>query len=710
MFRLTAVAAALMGINAAYADEVTDLTTPESSVSVNAGVWSGSRNQLGIYDGHRDGEAFASVDLDVTQRNDETGTWLKLYGSNLGLDTQEFGAEWLRQGDMGVTFDYSKTPRANPYTFNTGLQGIGTTNQTVSGANAPNTVFAKREVTLETIRESYELGFSKFLSNQWGFKLNVKTEEKTGTRQWGMGGQPYFAVEPIDSTTNQLDATVNYTTEKLQLSLGYYGSQYVNHNSLVMITNNGAAISAAGTNPANPQSLSLPMDNQAHQVYLNGAYAFTKDTKGSFKLSFASATQNEDLPVAANLRPFSPSAATPAGQYGYVRSLDGKVNTTLAEGSLISRVTPKLTLTANVRYYDLDDKTPLIGVVGTSGSPQSTATVWNTPTSYKTQSGKLEGIYRLPDAYSLVAGIDYKKTDRSVPTVGTIYVAYRDSTDETSYRLQLRKAMSETINGSIAYVHSERGGSPFIMTTAANAGATDTFYVNANSPLHLADRTRDKVRGTLDWTPIESLSLQFVIENSKDSYDLRNFSSASAPFQAQGVVDGKASLYAVDASYSINDKWKINSWYSFENTSGRRLNYAQTGGQKDTTLEENSQAAGLGVRGELSSKWQVGANADWMYTVSSYDQYVGVAQTRQPLDDIKDRLTRLGAFVTFSPTKNHALRFSYLHEIWRTNDWTYQFANGSSFIYGSGTTDGTSVFARPNQSNDFFGMRYTYKF
>ena len=706
LFRLTALAAAVMAMGTAQADEVTDLTTPESSVSVNAGVWSGDRHQMGIYDGQREGKEYGSVDLNVTKQDKDSGTWIKLNGNKLGSDTQEFGAKWERQGDMGVTFDYSKTPRANPYTFNTGLQGIGSSNETVSGTNGGKVAFAKRDVTLETIRESYELGFSKLFTNQWDIKLNVKTEEKTGTRQWGMGGQPYFVVEPIDSTTNQLDAAVNYRAEKLQLSIGYYGSQYQNHNNQVIVTNNGAAISAAGGNPANPQPLSLPLDNQAHQLYLKGAYAFTNDTKGNFKLSYSTATQNEDLPVASNLIPFG---STTAGTRGNVSSLDGRVDTILAEASLKSRVTPKLTLTGNLRYYDVNDRTPLVGVIGTTAT--GVATVWNTPTSYKTQSGKFEAVYRLPYAFSLVGGVDYKKTDRSVPEVGTIYVAYRDSTDEVNYRLQLRKSMSETVNGSIAYVHSDRGGSPFIMTTAATAGV-DFNYVNAGSPLHLADRHRDKVRGMLDWTPLEALSLQFVIEKSKDNYDLRSWNSAvSAPYQAQGLTDGDASLYAVDASYILNDKWKANAWYSYENTSARRLNYSSSAGaQKDTTLEETSQSLGLGVRGDLSSKWQVGANADWVYTVSSYNQYVGAAGTRQPLDDIKDRLTRLGAFATYSPLKNHAIRISYLHEIWRTNDWTYQFANGNAFMYGTGTTDGTSVLSQPNQSNDFLGIRYTYKF
>ena len=53
--------------------------------------------------------------------------------------------------------------------------------------------------------------------------------------------------------------------------------------------------------------------------------------------------------------------------------------------------------------------------------------------------------------------------------------------------------------------------------------------------------------------------------------------------------------------------------------------------------------------------------------------------------------------------------FVQTHEYWRTDDWSWQFFNGTTFTYGA-TTDGTQVTQNPNQKSDYFGVRYIYKF
>lgn len=677
-FRLSALSAAMLmafGPAGAQEAEIKRLITPESTISLGVGQWSDDRPQLGIYDGMRDGKAYGLVDIDLVKRDDATGTWFILNGQNLGLDTRELKAEWLRQGDIGVSMEYSRLTRDNPLTFSTGLQGIGTTNQLISGAGGD--ALPMREVRLGTTRDLTQLGLFKNVLPNLDLKISFKNEKKEGTRHWGLGSDALFMVEPIDSTTRQLEATLAYAGERFQISGGYYGSWYNNEHSLVLGRVNGVADSAPGGNPASPTSLSLPLDNQAHQFFLNSGYAFTPTTRGTLKLSYGKATQDEQLPVAFNVIPLA----------GSPTSLNGRIDTTLVEAGLTSRPLPKLSLLANLRYHDVKDKTPVAQYV-TGG--------YNTPHSFTKKSGRLEANYRLPEGMSLIGGVETSSQDRSVPTLGTLYVPFRISMDETTYRLQLRRSLSETINGSLAYLNSDRRGSGYTSTGNATRDAIN--------PMHIADRKRDKWRLMLDWAPTDKLSLQFALDQARDSYG-----TSGRPF---GLTDGSADIYTIDAAYTFNDNWQITAWYSRDDAKARDLSvYTALTETKDTRLREVGDTLGLGLRGQPNSKLKFGANLEWAKSVSQFSQALTdpITAGLTPLNDIQNKLTRLKLFAEYEMNKASSVRMDVIHERWRTDDWTWTFADGTPFVYGL-TTDGTTVTASPRQNATFIGARYIYNF
>ena len=208
--KVTALAAALLAVyGPALAED------SESSVSVGIGHWSNDRPQRGIYDGMRDSGAYLLLDADVLRRDDATGTWLGLKARNLGLDNREIRGEWLRQGNIGLSLEYSRIPRDQPFVYNTGVLGIGTDRLLVpSPSITPGT---GANVELGTHRDRVTAKFFKNLMPGLNFNASVRNETKEGTRGWGRGGAPAFAVEPIDSTIRILEATLNYSRDKLQL-------------------------------------------------------------------------------------------------------------------------------------------------------------------------------------------------------------------------------------------------------------------------------------------------------------------------------------------------------------------------------------------------------------------------------------------------------------------------------------------------------------
>lgn len=720
-FRLSMLATALLsafGAARAEEGELAQYVTPESSISVGVGNWNKDRHQEGIYDGMREQGAYGLFDADVAKRYDESGTWLLFKAQNLGLENREFRADVLRQGDVGGFAEYSKTVRDNPYTFNTGLQGIGTTNLTVgtSGTNANVGAFTKRDVELGTARELIHLGGFKNLLPGLDFKLDFKNEEKTGTRPMGWGSAALFSVEPLDSTTRQLEALLQYSGERLQLSGGYYGSWYDNHNSQVLERlrglSGGSSASLAAITP-----ISLPLSNEAHQVFVDGGYSFTPTTRGTFKVAYTRATQDEDLP--------SYTLAAPNAHFVNAPShLDGQIDTTLVQLGLTSRPMPKLSINGNFRYYEVDDKTPLKGFVGNNGT--GVATVFNTPHSYTTRTGKLEATYRLPLNFSVTGGVDYSDQSRSYPTVGTVYVPFRTSLEETTYRLQLRRSLAEALNGTLSYLHSERDGSDY---KAANGTLP---YSNQINPIHIADRTRDKWRFALDWEPLEKLSLQFRVDHSDDNYP-----QDGRPY---GLRDGSAEVYAVDGSYTFSENWQLSAWYSYDKTLARQVGFRQGTGTpanaiKDADLEDVGDSFGINLRGRVTSRFDIGASFDWFRSTSSYSQDLTLlaagtnfpANVTGPLPDVKNSLTRLKLDGKYAVDKQSDIRVDLVHERWHMDDWSWTFANGSPFAYYSGSltcsgctltgggtytgvADGTTVRAKKTQSADFIGVRYIYKF
>jgi MtrB/PioB family decaheme-associated outer membrane protein len=701
ILKLTALSAALAGAwGPALAQEepsVAELSKPESVVSLGIGYWSDDRPRLGIYDGMPDKGAYGLLDALIIRRDDATGTWFTLDARYLGLDSREFRAEWLRQGDIGVSIEYNRIPYASPFTVMTATQGLGTSMQRVPTPSAP----VLGEWQAGTVRDGWTAGFFKSLGGGTDFRVSLKNEHKEGGRLWGRGGAAEFAAEPIDSDTRQLEAVVSHAGKTFQIQGGYYGSSYTNRNSLVDTAN----INAAGTTLTNPFYLSLPLDNQAHQLYVNGAYNFTDRTRGTFKVAYTRATQDEDIPVGNGVPVFS----------GAPTHLDGRLDTTLAQLGVNSRATSNLSWLASLRYYNSDEKTPQQRVVQPAAGCGTC--VDTTPLGFKTLTGKLESTYRLTAGTSLIGGLEYSDQDRKVP-FGNLnatgvdnqrYVPWRVELEELTYYVQGRRSLSETLNGSIRYGHSKRDGPDFTLTNEAQSDMIN--------PIHIADRDRDKFRLMLDWSPLQALTLTFNAEYAKDEYG----HSDTRPY---GLRDGSATLYSIDAAYSISDNWQMTAWYSRDSAKAtqlgqRAVNNGAAEAVKEANLEDIGDTFGAGLKGTIAPRLKGGIDLLYSKNVNKYPEAITLTGaggvfptvagvTGAPLPDIENKMTRLKLYASYTLQKHSEVRFDYWHELWQTNDWTWMFASGTPFTYGT-TTDGTQVIQQPKQSANFFGVRYIYR-
>ena len=282
-------------------------------------------------------------------------------------------------------------------------------------------------------------------------------------------------------------------------------------------------------------------------------------------------------------------------------------------------------------------------------------------------------------AFTVVGGVGYDSIDRSNPDPSS--TRYADN-DETSYRIELRKSMHETINGSFSYTYSDRE-SDILRYSAYN----QEDWV---APLHMADRERDKYKLRLDWVPISPLSMQFIYEYSDDEYDL---GAAS-----QGVTEGTTSLISLDASYRINDDWTVNGWISRDETEYDR-NQGSSLNPWYSNLEYKGDAIGLGVRGIVNWVHKVGADLQYGKDEASYG-IIDTASLPADLPDTNYRYWRYSLYGEYVLDSNSGIRADYVYhqyknDEWAWNDWVYQ--------------DGTTVDLANDEDVHFIGVSFYHR-
>ncbi len=673
------LALSLPALAAESGDEVAELIKPDSTISAGFGYLSDDSRRFGQYTGLDDEGAYGLAEANIAHRFDKTGTWILFEGRNLGLDNRDLQFEVRRQGSWGIFLEYSQIPRLEPFTAITAVTGIGTPNLSVPAVSTPGV-----PVELKTEREVFGFGFDVAFADKFDFQLRAQQQEKNGERIFARGttggtGLFQFIPEPIDSTTRMLETTFGFTDKKLQLSGGYYGTMYDNHNPALYITETGGATGLGGFTP-----MALPPGNEAHQLYLAGGYSFTENARSTFKAAYTHATQDETFIL--------PSPATGRTDLG------GVVDTTLVQAGFTARPLPKLSLLANLRHENRDDKTPVVDYFTvTTGT---TFTGENEPRSIKTNAAKLEASYALPWALRTTAGVDYDMKERNYSAVRV--VSARTETEEMSYRLALRRSISDTITGSLGVIRSLRDGSEYL-TTVLVSGATGS---NLIAPIHYADRERDKVQITLNWMPFEPLSVQMVADSARDDYTARTA-------QNLGPRNGTAENYALDATYVFSETWQLTAWASRNKnkldqstceaaSSAGVCPNTVTDPFWQVTLRNLGNSGGLGLRTKPIAKLELGV--DLQHSIYD-DEYRQVATTPGAtvatyIPDIETRITTIKLTAKYALMKSAGVRFDYAFQRWTSDDWTW-----TSWTY----SDGTKLIQEPVQTVHFFGVSGYYR-
>ena len=726
-FRLTAVAVAICAVcvSAQAQSDDEEVNHVQATVNVGLGLADGTRGDRAIsgqYSGSQgDRSVVGLLGFDYSLRHLETFTWVDFKAENLLNDTRELRLVWRQPGEWKFTADYSELVHNDPNTVITGLVGAGsTTPQVVLLPGGPG---SGSDYELKTKRTGLGVAFSKRISDTWQFEVDLKTENKEGSRLFGVGMNCFSAIatcgtttsfntgwallllpEPISANHSQVEARLGYAKDKLRLSVGYYGSFYRNDYATLNpgvpgVLNNplGSPLAlSSGLQALLNQPVALPPDNQAHQVDLTGGYAFTDKTQGTFRLGYTIATQNSGF-VGDGL------IGAPAG----VSDLGGKVATTLVRLGVTSRPMPKLSLVADLRYEDKDDQTPLAYYNYIDG----TSTYTNRSFPDRRTHGKLQASWQFAGGYRGTVGADYDAIDRGAFTASSAAAgisALRQQTEDTGLRAELRRQMTEDWSGSLTLSSNRRTGSNWLrdnsglgVTEVANPNnAASGFLSDAVFMPSLADRRRDKVRVFSDWQPNKKWTLQFSAEEGTDKF--------TAP-SAYGLQETRMSQYGVDFVYAESFNWNFNGYLS---QSTQTFNQARYAGYL-MAFENTSLNVGLGFTGKISSQLQIGGTLSFSDDKSVYAQRLDVYGSADSvallaatggLPDVTYRQTALKLFGNYALDKRSALRLDFVHQQVNVTDWSWNY-NGVPFSY----SDGTNLTQKQSQSANFIGVTYVYQ-
>jgi hypothetical protein len=304
---------------------------------------------------------------------------------------------------------------------------------------------------------------------------------------------------------------------------------------------------------------------------------------------------------------------------------------------------------------------------------------------------------------------------------------------ETGYRLELRRAIDETLTGALTYGNSRRtGGDWTSLSTSAlfasnglgygQTGPASKFLTLSPTnafPMSMVDVNREKVKLWTNWTPTERAAVNFTVENSTDT----NATDYNATWGQKGWSGSSNLLVNIDASYAVSDNWNVNG-YAAQGNQNQKINHGSSQSTYLLDLKTVTNSLGLGVNGKATARLELGATVTYLFDESKYGlgasngttgtyptitptppSAANLAQVAIGLPNVSYEHTILGLYGKYALDKASAIHMNLTQMQAKLKEWSWS-NNGVPFTY----SDNTTVGINPDQSVTYVGVAYVYKF
>ena len=597
------------------------------------------------------------VNLDGRGRYVSDGYRLDWYAEDLGLDSRVAEIDGGKQGVFGIRLGYRELPYRRFDTSETVFDSPESDTLTLPAGWVPAGLTTEmtelssslRSKDVGTDRKTYDVGAHWKPAAGFRVYADFSRQTRDGIDITGGSGFTQSSLLPrwIDYETDQVDAGIQYSTDRASLTLAYYGSDFTNNNE--SLTWDTPFTSAPG---AEQLRMAMAPGNEFQQISLSGAYrADPWDTVVAFSLAAGNGDQDEAfLPYTIN-----PNVTTMALP---VNNLDGDVDTTNYSLTITSRPIPKGRVKFSYRYDERDNNTlqsdwnRVIVDLFNSGEIEQ-----NLPYSFDRTSYSLSGELLVWNDVRLSAGWDHREVDRDFQEVAehTIDDGWGQMRWRPTDWLDLRvkgganerdiDRYDESIGASfgqnplmrkynLAYRYREYGELVASIAPVDSPVSFNTTLLYADdrynkSQLGLTDSEEVRVTADISWTPTENASLYVVYGHEAiDAFQL-----GSEQFDVQ---DWSAKHDDDFDHYGVGFVWR-----AAEGKYDLRVDYNR--GDGETRIDYLSQSGGTSRMPELDStldsatieavfRWneRLDATFDLRYERFELDDYTLVSQTTVP--------------------------------------------------------------------------------
>ena len=371
---------------------------------------------------HSSNQTAGKVDADIRYRGSD-GYQANVAANNLGMDNGRMEIDVGKLGLYRINLGYRSIATYQSNNALSSYQNIGSDNLTLAsnwitaGASSdmPMLYSSLNPFELSLKRERAGLGFEYQTESMFTTYVNFQREEKTGTKitSGSFFTQSMMLPEPVDYTTDILNAGIKLRGDNWFTSINYNGSVFSNNNQQLGFD--------SAFNPTfgaqNRGYIALDPDNEAHTISLLGQYN-DSITSLSGRLLLGQMTQDQQLTQLGY------SYSLPAD------SIDAKVDITGMTLKAVTKLSRAWRLTGSYDYNDRENNTQIEQWTQISISDVTGKVRDNTPYDLTTHRAKLSTDYRISHGIKLDAGYDFRRDERSNQG--------RETTDDNNVWARLR--------------------------------------------------------------------------------------------------------------------------------------------------------------------------------------------------------------------------------------------------------------------------------
>ena len=707
---------------------------------------------LGRYNGTVDPGLSALGSFHYGQRDawNSGGTnYFEMDGRDLGSWDRSFSAKVGQQGTWGAWFAYDGIPYYGTNSFQSIYQSTGALAPGVTAASlslsyvnlipkagiftslwipvATNSPAASMlHYNLDTRRDIYS-GGGKYQYGDWSVSAGWKHEHKEGamSNSLAIGGAPgvtstsasaaaptsftsglaYFA-QPISYDMDRYDVTAAYSTPKLQAQVGYTFSNFTDNLQSFNAANPFNFFSPTlGTTFGGPTSnltsqYTLPPSNSAHQLKGQFGYNFTPTTRLNVNLGYGLNMQN--APYVQGIG--NSNIAAPVLPRN---NFDGVMENYFANIALTAQPTKEIGLRV---FYTLDDRENRSSQNAYLGYPINSATTsftyTNLPFSYRSESIGGEVSYRLGPQTKVTLADTLSYTART----------FTDTTQVTTNRVsaKIRGPLMDNLFGNLSVMHEDRDAHAYNAQGWWKATCNGCSVEPSNLVMFSeASRKHDEVKTTLDYSPVNNITLSFSGKASKDTY----------PSGKVGLRNNNNLNIGPDVSWQVSKLLSLHAYYNYQQLFFTQGSIYQSPGAPSVPAPTpaNTQYSVPWQMRSTDSVHTLGVNADWQaiedvlkftfdYNMSYGDTAYALGEgvvayggaitsttflpsiTVQQLPDVKSMLNIISLHGEYTFRPNMTMLFGYAFERFTSKD----FMNGqSSTTFANALLPGT---VNPNAS------------